>query len=148
MGALVAMNTTIAAATGGLTAFLLRLRTGKKDLAGMCNGVLAGLVAVCAGVGAVDPGMALLIGAFGGAAMEGGHVLLQKLKIDDPLDAFPVHGCAGIIGWTGILSLIVFGGMKVAGKLRISEEVQEAGADHSEMAQLAYRTGSKTKPGV
>jgi len=103
--------------------------------------------------------------------------LLQKLKIDDPLDAFPVHGCAGIIGcllrplldrggvqgemmtahivgilviigWTGILSLIVFGGMKVAGKLRISEEVQEAGADHSEMAQLAYRTGSKTKPGV
>ena len=173
-GALVAMNTTIAAATGGLTAFLLRLRTGKKDLAGMCNGVLAGLVAVCAGVGAVDPGMALLIGAFGGAAMEGGHVLLQKLKIDDPLDAFPVHGCAGIIGcllrplldrggvqgemmtahivgilviigWTGILSLIVFGGMKAAGQLRISDEVQELGADHSEMAQVAYRGNSKDK---
>merc|ERR1719487_335325 len=94
-GALVAMNTTISAAAGGLTVFLLRLRTGRKDLGGMCNGILAGLVAVCAGVGDVEPGMALLVGALGGLAQEAGHVLMLKLKIDDPLDAFAVHGMAG-----------------------------------------------------
>ena len=97
MDALVAITTCITAATGGLLPFMLRLRTGKKNLAGTCNRALADLIAVCAGVWTVDPDIALLIGAFGGNSMKGGHLLLQQLNIHDPLDAFPVHGCAEII---------------------------------------------------
>merc|ERR1719161_716225 len=94
--ALVAMNSTMSASAGGLTVFALRLRARKFDVAGACNGILAGLVAICAGVGDVDPGFAMLIGILGGVAYEGGHVLVLALKIDDPLDAFAVHGCGGI----------------------------------------------------
>merc|ERR1719487_2122623 len=177
LGAMVAMNTTISAAVGGLTVLCLRLRSGKKDLAGMCNGVLAGLVAVCAGVGDVEPGMALLIGIVGAAFMEAAHVLLLKLKIDDPLDAFPVHGCAGMIGlllrpllakggvqgemmtahivgllvifgWCGILSLLVFGALKGAGMLTIPEDMQAEGDKSQAMAQGAYRHPSKDVEGV
>jgi Amt family ammonium transporter len=68
------------------------------DLAGMCNGVLAGLVAVCAGVGSFEPGVAAAIGMMGAMAYELGHWVLVKYNIDDPLDAFSVHGMGGIMG--------------------------------------------------
>merc|ERR1711988_1355493 len=77
-------------------------KAGKKenrfDLAGACNGILAGLVAVCAGVGSVEPHGALLIGIVGGLFEELGSNLVKKLQVDDPLDAFAVHGCGGIAG--------------------------------------------------
>merc|ERR1719261_1761260 len=72
--ALAAMNTTLSAAAGGLTVFLLRLRSGKCDLCGACNGILAGLVAVCAGVADFEPSMAIVVGVAGGIAQEAGHV--------------------------------------------------------------------------
>merc|ERR1719387_2148167 len=103
--ALVAMNSTIAGSAGALTVFAVRLVVAMirkqeqiYDLAGMCNGVLAGLVAICAGVGAMEPGYAFLVGIFGGIFHELGHWLLLVLKIDDPLDAFSVHGMGGIAG--------------------------------------------------
>ena len=65
------MNTTLSAAAGGLT-FLLRLRTGRKDLAGMCNGILAGLVAVCACL------LLVLIAVFIVASHGGGRVLRHR----------------------------------------------------------------------
>merc|ERR1711998_96037 len=153
-GALVAMNTTIAAALGGLTVFTVRFimfKAGKTqkpyDLAGACNGILAGLVAVCAGVGSVEPHGALLIGILGGLGEELGSNLVKKLGVDDPLDAFAVHGCGGIVGlimaplvnsagvngemltahivgifaiiaWSGGLSAATFGALRVAGMLR------------------------------
>merc|ERR1712137_1514855 len=95
---LVAMNTTLSAASGGIMVFLLRLRSGHYDLAGCCNGILAGLVTICAGVGDVYPSVAIASGLLGGLAMEGGHLLVQKLQIDDPLDAFAVHGAGGMMG--------------------------------------------------
>merc|ERR1719498_1857349 len=148
-GALVAMNTTIAAAMGGLTVFLLRLRTGRKDLDGMCNGILAGLVAVCAGVGDVLPGMALLIGIAGAIFYEIGHGLLLRplLSMSGAKgDMFTAHivGMLVIMGWCGILSLIVFGGLKAAGKLRITDEDQLIGTDSVEISpSMAYRKRSK-----
>merc|ERR1711862_758230 len=98
------MNTTIAAATGGLTVFTVRFIMGKYKgvvhvaLAGTCNGILAGLVAVCAGVGTVHPHGALFIGILGGLGEEVGSFIVKKIKVDDPLDAFAVHGCGGIVG--------------------------------------------------
>jgi len=172
---LVAMNTTISASTGGITLFIIRLfRTGfKYDLAGACNGILVGLVAVCAGVGDVYPWGALILGILGGVAHEIASITLEKLKVDDPLDAFAVHGAGGMIGlimrpildrkgpqgtmlgwniagllticlWSGGISAMVFLPMKLAGVLRISKKEEVEGED--QMAQKMYRksTGKET----
>merc|ERR1719277_120697 len=103
----VAMNTTIAAATGGLVVFLLRmaLLRGYYDIAGFCNGILAGLVSITAGCGSVDCGSAFAIAVIGGCIYQGTSVLLKKLAIDDPIDAFPVHGAAG--AW-GVMAAALF----------------------------------------
>merc|ERR1719361_1490144 len=76
---LVAMNTTVSAATGGLTVFTVRFvwsrfhkdpsqpdHHGLVDLGGTYNGILVGLVAVCAGVDTMDSGFAVLTGVLGG----------------------------------------------------------------------------------
>ena len=95
----VAMNTTLSAATGGITVFLLRYAIMKKyDVGGLCNGILAGLVSITAGCGNVECGSAVAIGLLGGLVYQGSSMLLQKLKIDDPVDASPVHGFCGIWG--------------------------------------------------
>ncbi|CAE7646555.1 amtB, partial [Symbiodinium microadriaticum] len=63
MAAQVAMNTTLSAATGGITVFLLRYAIMKKyDVGGLCNGILAGLVSITAGCGNVECGSAFAIG--------------------------------------------------------------------------------------
>merc|ERR1712048_518770 len=159
-----AMNTTIAAAVGGLTIFFFRLILHRNfDLAGTCNGILAGLVAICAGVGSMEPHAAILVGFLGGLGHEAGSMTLKKLGIDDPLDAFAVHGCGGIVGlllrplvdasgangemfgvhclavvvifaWSGGLTAITFGLLRIAGKLRTSDEEQDKGSE-AKMAQ-------------
>eukprot|EP00439_Symbiodinium_sp_Y106_P054495 s404_g7.t1 len=99
LAAQVAMNTTLAAATGGITVFLLRYVIAKKyDVGGLCNGILAGLVSITAGCGNVECGSAFAIGLVGAFVYQGSSMLLQKLKIDDPVDASPVHGFCGIWG--------------------------------------------------
>jgi len=99
MAAQVAMNTTLAAATGGITVFLLRYLILKKyDVGGLCNGILAGLVSITAPCGNVECGSAVAIGLIGAIVYQASSMLLQKLKIDDPVDACPVHGFCGIWG--------------------------------------------------
>ena len=99
LAAQVAMNTTLAAATGGITVFFLRYAITKKyDVGGLCNGILAGLVSITAGCGSVECGSAFGIGLIGGLVYQASSMLLQKLKIDDPVDASPVHGFCGIWG--------------------------------------------------
>merc|ERR1712107_584294 len=93
LAAQVAMNTTLAAATAGISVFIIRLVTLKKyDIGGLCNGILAGLVSITAPCGNVDCGWAVFIGVFGGLVFQSASSLLKTLKIDDPLDAFAVHG--------------------------------------------------------
>ena len=99
LAAQVAMNTTLAAATGGITVFILRYAvTRKYDVGGLCNGILAGLVSITAGCGNVECGSAFAIGLVGAFVYQASSMLLQKLKIDDPVDASPVHGFCGIWG--------------------------------------------------
>ncbi|CAK0828784.1 unnamed protein product [Prorocentrum cordatum] len=106
MAAQVAMNTTISAATGGMTVFFLRyIISHTYDVGGLCNGILAGLVSITAPCGNVEAGSALMIGFIGAFVYQGCSMLLQKLKIDDPVDAVPVHGACGI--W-GVLAAFFF----------------------------------------
>jgi len=94
-----AVTTTIAAASGGLTAMVLNYTLFHVwDLIAVCNGVLAGLVAITAGCAVVEPWAALIAGALGAITIFGAGKLLLKLKIDDPLEACPMHGFCGALG--------------------------------------------------
>ncbi|TFH55272.1 MAG: ammonium transporter, partial [Gemmatimonadales bacterium] len=103
----VAANTNLAAAAGGIMAMVtVWMIVGKPDLSMAMNGALAGLVAITAPCAFVDPWAAIVIGATGGMLVVLGVFLLDKLHIDDPVGAFPVHGINGI--W-GTLSVGLFG---------------------------------------
>jgi len=106
MAAQVAMNTTLSAATCGLTVLMLRFAVLQRyDIGGMCNGILAGLVSITAPCGNVECGSAILTGFIGAFIYQGSSMLLQKLKVDDPIDAFAVHGACG--AW-GVLAAALF----------------------------------------
>jgi len=106
LAAQVAMNTTIAAATGGLVVFVLRMIMLKKyDIGGLCNGILAGLVSITAPCGNVESFSAFFIAIIGALVYQGASSLLKKVKVDDPIDAFAVHGAAG--AW-GVLAAALF----------------------------------------
>ncbi|HYQ14435.1 MAG TPA: ammonium transporter [Polyangiaceae bacterium] len=102
----VAMNTTLAACTGGIAAEFLAFYMLKKwDTGAMVNGFLAGLVAItCPCYWVSDVGSCIL-GAVAGLLVIGAMELLEHLRIDDPVGAWPVHGVCGI--W-GTLSLGLF----------------------------------------
>lgn len=105
--ALIAVNTNLAAAAGGLVAMLLgwAFVTKKPDLGTALNGVLAGLVAITAPCAWVTPAASIAIGAIGGVIVVYGALVLEKLKIDDPVSAVPVHLMNGV--W-GTLSVGIF----------------------------------------
>jgi len=104
---LVAINTNLAAAAGGILAMIVVwVTTGKPDLSMALNGALAGLVAVTAPCAFISPLSAIIIGSVGGVLVVLVSLLLDRLKIDDPVGAFPVHGVNGI--W-GTLALGLFG---------------------------------------
>lgn len=106
--ALVAANTNIAAAAGALTAMIVSwlFVTKKPDLGTTINGTLAGLVAITAPCAYVTPLNSIFIGAIGGVIVVYGALLLEKLKIDDPVSAVPVHLMNGV--W-GTLAIGIFG---------------------------------------
>ena len=78
---------------------------GKYDLPFTINGLLAGLVAITCPCYWVSPLGAILIGLIAGVVVYYGTLLLEHLRIDDPVGAVPVHGICGI--W-GTLSLGLF----------------------------------------
>ena len=103
----VALNTNLAAALGGIAAMVtVWLRFGKPDLSMAMNGALAGLVGITAPCAFVDPWAACVIGLSSGVIVIFGVELLDKLHIDDPVGAVPVHGMCGI--W-GTLCVGIFG---------------------------------------
>jgi Amt family ammonium transporter len=103
----VAINTNLAAALGGIAAMVtVWKRFGKPDLSMAMNGALAGLVAITAPCAYVEPWAAIVIGASAGYIVVRGVELLDKLQIDDPVGAVPVHGMCGV--W-GTLCVGIFG---------------------------------------
>lgn len=114
---LILLNTNLAAASGALIAMVLSwVRLGKPDLGTTLNGSLAGLVGITAGCAVVNPFGAVAIGILASVAMMyGGEFVETRLKIDDPVGAFAVHGIAGAVGTvlTGIFATdggLLFGG--------------------------------------
>lgn len=96
---LIFVTTDFAATTGAISAmFLAYLSTRKWDVSMAFNGALGGLVAITAPTAYVTPQAALLIGLVAGAISYYGVGLLERLRIDDPVGAFPVHGLNGIFG--------------------------------------------------
>lgn len=103
----IVINTNLAAAAGATTAmFTAWGKFGKPDLALTLNGALAGLVAITAPGAVVTPGSAIYIGAIGGILCVFAVRLLDRLRIDDPVGAVPVHGFNGV--W-GTLAVGLFG---------------------------------------
>ena len=103
----VAINTNMAAALGGIAAMTtVWIRFGKPDLSMAMNGALAGLVGITAPCAFVEPWAACVIGLTSGVIVVLGVELLDKLHIDDPVGAVPVHGMCGI--W-GTLCVGIFG---------------------------------------
>ena len=97
--ALVAANTNLAAAAGAIAAMMLAWALyGKPDPSMTMNGALAGLVAITAPCAFVSAPASLAIGAVGGVIVVMGVRLLDRVGVDDPVGAVPVHGMNGIWG--------------------------------------------------
>ena len=107
---LVAINS-LMAMVGGILASLF---AGKNDPGFVHNGPLAGLVAVCAGSDLMHPLGALVVGAVAGWLFVWAFTVTQnKLKVDDVLGVWPLHGLCGAWGGiaAGIFGLEAFGGV-------------------------------------
>ena len=99
----IALNTNVAAAAGAILALgAVWIVTKKADLSMTMNGALAGLVAVTAPCAYVDPWAAVVIGAVGGVLVVVGTRILDRLHVDDPVGAVPVHGLNGIWGTVAV----------------------------------------------
>ena len=106
--AYVALTTNLAAAAGALGAVTVSWLVLKKpDLSMMLNGVIAALVAVTAAAGFVAPWAAIVIGLVAGGVAVVGVLLVERMRIDDPIGAVAVHGMAGVWGTltTGIFAV-------------------------------------------
>lgn len=158
------VNTNAAAAAGMIVAALIaRIQFGKSDLTMTINGALAGLVSITAEPLLPSAGLATLIGAVGGAVVVYSVLLLDRVRLDDPVGAISVHGTAGIWGifavlfsnpdatfvsqligtvvtfaWMFLASLAVLFIIKKTMGLRVSEEEEFAGMDLYECGMQAY----------
>ncbi|HIE90492.1 MAG TPA: ammonium transporter [Methylophilaceae bacterium] len=107
---LVAVNSLMALVGGTLAAFFF----GKNDPGFVHNGPLAGLVAVCAGSDIMHPLGALATGLIAGGLFVWAFTYTQnRLKVDDVLGVWPLHGLCGAWGGiaAGIFGLKALGGM-------------------------------------
>lgn len=95
----IALVTNLGAVAGVATAMLTAwVLFGKPDLSMSLNGALAGLVAITAPCNSVTPIGALLIGGIGGILVVLSVVMLDRLRIDDPVGAVSVHAVNGVWG--------------------------------------------------
>jgi len=110
--------THVSAACGALTWALMEwIKYGKPSALGTVTGMVAGLGTITPASGYVGPMGALIIGFSAGiVCFFATSFLKQKLKIDDSLDVFPVHGVGGILGtiFAGIFVSASLGGIGFA----------------------------------
>eukprot|EP01102_Stenamoeba_stenopodia_P021603 TRINITY_DN8756_c0_g1_i1.p1 TRINITY_DN8756_c0_g1~~TRINITY_DN8756_c0_g1_i1.p1 ORF type:complete len:510 (-),score=84.70 TRINITY_DN8756_c0_g1_i1:213-1670(-) len=93
------VNTLISPATAGLiTLFYHKMRYREYNIGKIFNGILGGAAFITAPCAVIDHDDAIIAGAFAAALYEGGSQLLIILKIDDVVDAAPVHFLCGMGG--------------------------------------------------
>ncbi len=168
-GAAMALTVThISAAIASLTwALWEKIKYGRASLVGLVTGTIAGLASITPASGFVGPIEALIIGGVAGIlCQEAVTFVRNKLKIDDTLDVFAVHGVGGIFGtimiaifdkgiWIAQLGSLTFVGIftcvvtvaliKVVGAitgLRVNLETETNGLDLSVHGERAYDMNS------
>ena len=106
---LVLVTTSLAAASGGVIAFLVSaIRYKNLDLTMFLNGILGGLVGITAGADQMGPTDAILIGGIAGAIIVVAVSYIDRWGVDDPVGAIAVHLVCGI--W-GTLAVGLFGNL-------------------------------------
>ena len=107
------VHTVLAGGTGMIAAGLFSWqRKGIIEAEALINGSIAGLVAITAGCNVVTTPLAMLIGAIAGILMLAVTNYLEKLRIDDGVDAVAIHGVSG--AW-GTLAVALFGDLELIG---------------------------------
>ncbi len=121
------LATQFAAAAASLTWMAIEwLRAGKPTSIGLVTGAVAGLATITPASGYVGPGGALIIGVVAGTVCF--HVtgfVKQRLRIDDSLDVFAVHGVGGMVGsiLVAILAAPALGGVGYAPDMGMSRQL-------------------------
>jgi len=168
-GAAMAITVThLSAATASLTwALWERIKFGKASLVGLVTGTIAGLASITPASGFVGPVEALIIGAVAGVlCQEAVHLFRVKLKIDDSLDVFAVHGVGGIFGtimiavfgagtwaaqlgglavvgiWTVVATVVLIKLVGLVTPLRVSRDIETEGLDLAVHGERAYDAAS------
>ena len=112
------MATHLSAASAGLVWALIEWRRFKRaSMIGLVTGVVAGLATVTPASGFVGPLGAVILGAAGSfLCYHAVELVKQRLKVDDALDVFAVHGVGGILGTllVAVLASPVIGGVGYA----------------------------------
>ena len=160
--------THISAAAASLSwAMWERVKFGKASLVGMVTGTIAGLASITPASGFVGPVQALIIGLVAGVLCQEAVVMIRnRLKIDDTLDVFAVHGVGGIFGtlmiavfgagawaaqlgslaivgiWTIIVTVALIVILRAITPLRVDQETETNGLDLSVHGERAYELTS------
>ena len=164
-GAAMAMTVThISAAAASLTwALWEKIKFGKASLVGMVTGTIAGLASITPASGFVGPVEALIIGLVAGVlCQEAVNFVRNRLKIDDTLDVFAVHGVGGIFGtimiaafgagswvaqlgsllivgvFTVVVTVVLIVVVRAITPLRVDAETEVNGLDLSVHGERAY----------
>jgi ammonium transporter, Amt family len=160
--------THLSAAAASLTwALWERIKFGRASLVGLVTGTIAGLASITPASGFVGPVEALAIGGIAGVlCQEAVGLVRNKLKIDDTLDVFAVHGVGGIFGtvmiavfgagtwaaqlgglaivglWTVVLTFVLVKLVALVTPLRVDLETETNGLDLSVHGERAYELTS------
>ena len=160
--------THLSAAAASLTwALWERIKFGRASLVGLVTGTIAGLASITPASGFVGPVEALIIGAIAGIlCQEAVGLVRNKLRIDDTLDVFAVHGVGGIFGtvmvavfgagtwaaqlgglaivglWTGVVTWALVRVVAMVTPLRVDLETETNGLDLSVHGERAYELNS------
>ena len=161
---LIFLNTNAAASSGAIGALILCKCVWKKvDLTMVLNGALGGLVAITADPASPSPLYAMGIGLIAGVLVVFSIILLDRLRLDDPVGAISVHGSCGILGlllvplsnsdaslmpqilgivvifaWVFLVSSIVWYSLKVTIGLRVGKSEEIDGLDAHDCGVDAY----------
>jgi Amt family ammonium transporter len=110
------LNALVASAAGALgSVAMLRLRSTRLDLGGLCAGLLGGAVAMTAAGGAVSPWQAALLGLIAGAIVPSASRWLDfRCRIDDPGGVIIPHGVGAIIA---LMGAAIFAPLGIAGRV-------------------------------